>query len=51
MIVWNKEEHNDIPKSIEEMKEAKKNLDRVGKVIAKNAKAVDLVAKVLTTVI
>ena len=30
MIVWNKEEHNDIPKSIEEMKEAKKNLDRVG---------------------
>ena len=34
----------------EEMKEGKKNLDRVGKVIQKMSKAVDLVAKVLKTV-
>ena len=35
----------------EEMKVAKKDLDRVGKVIQKIAKAVDLVGKVLKTVI
>ncbi len=33
----------------EEMKEGKKNLDRVGKVIQKSSKAVDLVATVLMT--
>lgn len=33
----------------EEMQEGKKNLDRVGKVIQKSSKAVDLVAKVLMT--
>ncbi len=35
----------------EEMKEGKKFLDRVGKVIQKSSKAVDLITKVLKTVI